>query len=134
MALCDIFWRYSLVAETGYIFALRHLNKNAMDWYDNWLHRANTVDSEDAASILLIFTERLTPGSQLYRFADRPALLNMLLYAFPKTGPRLGTEDLLVPALRALFNHFWASMASAGLDEIAALLPEDTATILNPLW
>lgn len=134
MSLCEIFWRYCLVARPEDIDSLHNLNIDAITHYEAWLPRATTVGLADAREILFVCTERLTPGTLIYRPPGLPTLVNMSVFATPsRAGLRLGTEDLFVPLLRALFNHFWTCMATNSPDSTYVLRAADISSILNPV-
>lgn len=124
-AFSDIYWRTCLAAESRDVFALKRLGLDAWDGKD----RDTIVDLEDARSVLIILAGRMTPGSILYRAPGSSPLIHMVPYAIPALELRLGTEDLFIPAIRALFNYFWSSRAlSVGIKH-----PGVDVIILTPI-
>ncbi|KAG9122489.1 hypothetical protein FRC07_001103 [Ceratobasidium sp. 392] len=126
----NIFHRYCLVAgdDSPALNPLKEsLSARSLNPLDpSPVHRQ--VDLEDSRMALRIYTERIASRSLSYpalSFADACFVL-MYLFWGPNAIMR-GTEDLLVPLMRATFEYYWVTAAKA-FQNTPDLEVEDSAT------
>lgn len=131
---CDFFWRYSLAARSEDLGSLQKINNDTMLHQHTWLSKKRAADLEDSRNLLCVLTTRLSSTSPLYSCPNITSITGMIMVAVPISGFQTGVEDLFMPLLRAIFDHFWIYMAEEGLDREYGLQPGEVGVLVTPTY
>ncbi|KAG9108039.1 hypothetical protein FRC07_008542 [Ceratobasidium sp. 392] len=128
----EVLWRYNVAGTED--LNLTKLNTSARDHVEDWKQISGRVDSEDERVLLQAYIGRITSKTTLYPVPDLASAGRMAAFVFPMTGLMPGTEDLLVPALRAILEYFWLTAAGKTIHSNFIIRPEDVACIVLPAY
>jgi hypothetical protein len=116
--LCEILWRYLLVAPKEQRNSLTLINNNIGEKMRLW--KPKFVDLEDSRRVILAYNKGLVPvDTRLYAPLPASAMSIMFQLIIPLVVP--GCEDLFPPLLRLSINRLWDSLINREYDDRIAI-------------
>lgn len=104
--LCEIIWRYTLVAPTDQELPLTLINNDIGDLAILWDKSSPVFDLEDSLSLILAFSARLSPENrEFYEPLNVTAIPILLRFVLASAGP--GSEGELPKLIRLAINRIW---------------------------